>query len=402
MRIIGFIITVAAFSSLHVSAQGYGDMLREVASNNPEVASAINMLAGEAESLRSENNLPDPEIGFDYLWGSKGVGDKYGVSVSQSFDWPGLYRARANASKSNISAMAMLAQAKYLDKMMEVERLFIDIVGARKRMSLYDESMRLLDSLMVKYRKGAANGEFTRLDVNKIRLSRLSVSRSRAAVGVELDMLEQSLLAANGGKSCHHILEALTDYENVSLHSESEYLALVEQYDPQVRSGSLLDRYRSDMVRVAKMGYMPSFSIGYSHENESGEKFNGITVSMTLPFFSNRHKVKAARFAAQASLSDLSAVVFDKTAAMRADYVSAVSLKRELDDYDEVFGNDEYMTLLKKALDGGEMSLLDYIREMQYYLDEMSAMLSTEYELQLVLARLNRYSLLDDIPECEF
>ncbi|MCM1518290.1 MAG: TolC family protein [Pseudoflavonifractor sp.] len=399
MRTIGLMITVAGLSTMSISARDYGKLLQEVASNNIEVSSAVSMMASEAESLRSENNLPDPEIGFDYLWGRGDAGNKYAVSVSQSFDWPGLYRARGNAVRSDISAMTMLAQSRYLDKMMEVERLFIDIIGARKRLHLYDESMALLDSLMAKYRKGAANGEFTRLDVSKIRLAQLSVARQRDAIGVELDVLEQSLLAANGGKSCQHILQDLDSYDEVQLRPESEYMSLVERYDPQVASASLLDRSHSERLKVAKMSYLPSFSVGYSHENESGEIYNGVTLSVTLPFFSNRHKVKAARLALQSTQADISGLVIDKMAAMRADYALALSLSRKLNDYNEVFGNDNYPTLLQKSLDGGEMSLLDYIQEMRYYLDEMSAMLAIRYELQVVMARLNRYSLLEYIPQ---
>lgn len=398
MKIIPFMIVLAGAYAIPAYGQGYGRFLEEVASNNLELSSSADMMTAELATLKSENNLPDPEVGFDYMWGRHDVGNKYALSVTQSFDWPGLYHARAKAAKTTSMAMASLARAKCMDKMMEVEQLFIDIINTRKNLALYSESMRLLDSLMAKYSKGAANGEFTRLDVNKIRLSQLSVCRRKADIQTQLDGLVADLQAANGGKPCGHIVDGLSDYEHRALRPQDEYLAQVERYDPQVVSSVLTRQSQEQMVKVAKMGNLPSFSIGYAYENEPDEIHNGISVSMTLPIFSNRNKVKAAKYAARAAEADIAAMMVDRNTAMRADYEKARVLKTELDEYDEIFGNSDYLTLLKKSLDGGQMSLLDYIQEMQYYLDEMSTMLSTEYELQQVMARLNRYSLLDHIP----
>jgi len=46
---------------------------------------------------------------------------------------------------------------------------------------------------------------------------------------------------------------------------------------------------------------------------------------------------------------------------------------------------------LRKALDSGEISLLNYLLEMTYYYDVMNKVLETEKELGLTLAELSLY-----------
>ena len=47
--------------------------------------------------------------------------------------------------------------------------------------------------------------------------------------------------------------------------------------------------------------------------------------------------------------------------------------------------------LLKKSLDSGEISLIEYLMEFTVYYESMNQLLQMERELQLTLAELNRY-----------
>lgn len=389
------LILALALSATIANAQNdYNDLLLQVASNNLGLKSSIDKMNSELLQLRSENNLPDPEVDFDYKWGQKGAGNRFGGSISQSFDWPGVYRARGKAINNASIATTTLAVSNYVDKMLELKNLFIDIINTKKALALQTKNLNILDSLMSKYQDGARNGEFTRFDLSKIRLSRLTAARAYSSTKAQLEALESSLTSANGGKDCSAIMDKLKDYPQETLLAEQAYTSMVEQHDPLLKYNSYMLQSQSDMARASKLSRMPSFSLGYVYENEEGASFNGFSISMTLPFFSNKHKAKASEMLVKAYNSDMLAVKIDRETAMHADYAKACSLQKRLTEYKSVLDSGEYLDLLKKSLDGGEMSLLDYLREVNYYLDESAQMLSIEYELHQTLARLNRYELI--------
>ncbi|WP_289860307.1 TolC family protein, partial [uncultured Muribaculum sp.] len=87
-------ITTILTISLSAQAQNFDQLLNSVLSNNQAVASSRYANESELLNLKSENNLPDPEVEVEYQWGRHEVGDKFDINVSQGFDWPGVYRAR--------------------------------------------------------------------------------------------------------------------------------------------------------------------------------------------------------------------------------------------------------------------------------------------------------------------
>lgn len=56
-----------------------------------------------------EKILEAPEVEFSRVWNTESGGEnKWSLSVSQSFDWPGVYAARREATRSSRSAMHFL------------------------------------------------------------------------------------------------------------------------------------------------------------------------------------------------------------------------------------------------------------------------------------------------------
>ena len=94
-------ISIAAACSCHAAADNnsaFEAKVSEILSNNPTLASRRANAEAESLNLRADNNLSDPELEFEHQWGTPSVGgNKWSVSVSQSFDWPGVYHNRAKA-----------------------------------------------------------------------------------------------------------------------------------------------------------------------------------------------------------------------------------------------------------------------------------------------------------------
>lgn len=387
-RLLFIILCIIAIAK--VNAQSFDSLIRQIVENNPEYISTEASYESELLQMRSENNLSDPEIGFQHMWAPSGVKNKWNASISQSFDWPGVYRARGKAYQIASSAMAFLRQSRYIDKYLEIKLLCIDIINTQKNIELCDTSLCLFSNLLAHYTAGFQQGEFTRLDVNKIRVEQLALNRQRTELKTRLSVLENSLIALNGGKNCDEIMSTLSDYPTESLLSLTDYKELIMNHDPQLYYQSLMVESQHYQAKASRMSRYPSFSIGYAHANEEGHSFNGFTISVSLPFFSSRNKVKAAETLQRAYTANLDGVRVDRITSMTADHAIASSWLKELTNYRSIL-DDNYLSLLRKALDGGEMTLITYIQEVNFYRNAVADMLAVEYQYHQTLARLNRY-----------
>ena len=160
-------------TSLFSYAMTFNEIVHHVASNNPSLAVSIAQGDAEIISMKSENNLPDPEIGFEHKWGKEGT--KWGVGVSQGFEWPGIYSSRKKAIDNASLAIEWLNKANYLEKLVEIKLLLIDIINVRKQLTLVKQLDQQMDSLISKYEKGKSLGEVSILDINKLNIEKISL-----------------------------------------------------------------------------------------------------------------------------------------------------------------------------------------------------------------------------------
>ena len=92
-------------------ADSLDEMAKSIAENNGSYKSELAKAEADIMDEKVSNNLEDPEIAVSHAWGAEGIGNKFGVEISQSFDWPGVYRARSKATAENSRALQYLAEA---------------------------------------------------------------------------------------------------------------------------------------------------------------------------------------------------------------------------------------------------------------------------------------------------
>ncbi|MBR6640563.1 MAG: TolC family protein [Muribaculaceae bacterium] len=382
------------FLALTTVAQDYETLLKTIVANNPDIAAMEASIESEVLSIKSDNNLPDTDVDFEHQWGPKEVGNKWSVGISQGFEWPGIYSERRKAAQSATDAMAFLKRSNYLDKLLEVKLLFIDIVNTRKNIAIMDEVLNHMTQLKEKYHNGYHQGEVTILDVNKIDIEHISVSRRCNELRTQLTILENSLAALNGGKDCSAIIATLNDYPQDMILSEDDYVEMIKQNDPMLGYNSFMTKSQASTAKAAKLKNLPGFSLGYLHVNELGTHFNGFKIGLSLPLFSNRNKVAASKALLRSLENEETSVEVAKLSAMYSDRAKVLTLHKEMNEYRPMFEDSNNIALLKKALDGGEISLLTYLQEVNYFLKAQREYMDVVYQYHYSLARLNRYELL--------
>lgn len=373
-------------------ASDFDDVLNTVMSNNLSIKYAVADNAASLEELKAENTLEAPEFSYENLWGAKGIGDKRNFSISQSFDWPGVYAARSEAIRKSETAMQYLRESAVLDTRMEIRTTLIDIINVRQRIATTQKVCDALAKMSEYYKKAVAEGNETRLDYNKAVIEHINSVRELKSLKSEQSLLLASLKALNGGKDVDSLADKLGyRYPRVKLESLRPDRETLRMKDPAVAASRAAIDAQKSLVKVEKRSLLPGFSVSYLHEWEMGDNFNGFSVSITLPFLTQRRKAKAAQMRLDAQSFEQEMNLIKIASELEGEYQTAYDLRELLREYRGVMDDDSNFELLKKALDAGQINFLTYMQELNYFLTARRDFLEAHYRFHLALARLQRY-----------
>ena len=385
------IAAAALFAAISAIADDFDEAARGIAGANPQVAASRARYEARLEEGRAANVLAGPEADVDYKFAPSGVENRWGVSVGQSFDWPGAYAARRKANGYRAEAFAQLYRAEFVEKALEAKQLLIAIAESRKQLELLRAASMNMTRLAEAYETAFAQGETTVLEVSKIRLRRFEIENRLARAEVEDEQLLNNLRALNGGAGCPEVPELpLTAH----LRSLDEYRQELEDNDPGAAANRRLEAAALADVSAARRSALPSFKLAYVHDYEEGFHFNGFSVGISLPSWGPRASVKAARAEALAQIQDTGDYSLRVNTRLLNDYRLCSRLDSRVDAARRLFADDAYPAQLRKALDAGLITLFEYLSEYGSYLDAKSEYYTLCGELAQAWASLERFSLL--------
>ena len=146
-------------------------------------------------------------------------------------------------------------------------------------------------------------------------------------------------------------------------------------------------------VSLSKSSNLPTFSAGYMSEKVVGQQYQGLTFSISIPLWENKNRVKQAKAAVTAAELREADSKQQFYSQLRTLYNRANSLNIIADKYRHSLATVNNTELLKKALDAGEISLLDYIVEIGLYYTTVSQALEAERDYQKAFAELSSVEL---------
>lgn len=388
-----YIIPSVLISVATIAARGdaFDDAVSAIMANSSELVLERERDSAELLSLKSENRLADPELSFSHDWGMKHIGNKWSVGISQSFDWPGLYKSRSEESSRLKSAMALKQDATTVETRLKVRQALIEYIGTCKQLALDRELLKHFDTLLHAYTQTEARGEMNIIDVNKLKVEQASASRKVSEDIAALDEAVARLEQLNGGHHCHELLEKLSDYPETILLPEEHYKELAEQHNPTVSYLSAMTEVADIQYKTAGLERLPGFSVGYLYAYELGDRFNGISLGITLPFYSNKSKRNAAIINRHTYEIEAENTVRQSVTEISHDYKALQIIAEELESLRPIINDTNVMRLLDKARDGGEMNLLTYIQEVCYFASARADYISLEKEYHSRLAQLNKF-----------
>jgi outer membrane protein TolC len=248
-----------------------------------------------------------------------------------------------------------------------------------------EHAQRIVKSYQSKYDQGDAGI----LELNKARLNFLGIRKESEANSIEYQSQLSELASLNGGipiewtESTFPSREIPADFE--------QWYQKTETSNPMLSwlKKELEISRQQEKLQLA-LG-LPKFSTGYLSEKIVGEHFQGITLGMSVPLWENKNAVKQAKaqsIAVQDLERDRKLMFYNKLKMLHS---KAVGLQQSVADFRLALQTVDNGGFLGKALDAGEISLIDYILELSLYYESQTGLLTAERDLNRVVAELYQF-----------
>lgn len=357
MKKILYIACLLAGSASAQTAE-FDRVVNEVVDSLTNLTTISRGFQGEVMALETENQLPGPEVGFEYKWPQqRGVENRWGIELSQEFEWPGIYgaRRRAAAELRDLGATATELSRQWLRY--EVSDRLLQLIEARQRLELLREVGENLEEVCSQLTKMLDNGQTTVLDLRKAEFELLAVKEKIASAEADCNRLRAY---AGFGQFIPRGIESLTEFPDRGLEIPQETPDEIETAAEAVR-GNL-------EAQLARMKRMPSFSVGYVHDFEEGIHFNGLSVGVKLPDFGARKSAKAAEVEAETAQMKREEARAARNVEVAANIAEAHRLTALLAEYDKALAQSDYLRLLKKSFSAGQITLTQYLLDQNWYL----------------------------------
>lgn len=380
-----FFCLIIAMPSL-ADAQDFSSILKSIEANSARLESA--RIKDKAEKLDSKDiyTLEDPEVGFDYLFGAEDIGHRIGFEVSQGFDFPTVISQKRKMAKE----MQRVSELKYLSErqqlLLNARKLCIQVVYCNAIMDHLDEDLEETTAMSKAYETLFDKGEATAIDRNKAHQAFLFFKTEYDEFLAMRENLLNELKCLNGGNAVEisdtaFVFSPLSNdfdgwlAQNIGLHPEL-----------QLAEGELNAERQS--LKVAKGSRIPGFKIGYTGEFTREEKYQGPTIGLSLPLWGSGRKVKVAKLHVEAAEKSLEDTRLHLTTQLRGVYREALQLQDTYLRYRKHLTECDNSELLKKSLDSGQITLLQYLQERQFVHEMHEKILIAERDFALRKAEL--------------
>ena len=375
-----------AQDTLHT--QNIEEVLESVARNNPELKAIAKDVEAQSLQMKSENILEDPTIEYSSFY-SSGVTGQSGseLVVSQGFDFPTVYAARHKRNELSRAALDSGLDNERRRILLDAKTLCLDIIMYRQISSLLDMQSEIAGELLDLYEQRLETGDASSLEVNKIKMELMGVATAVAANNAALDAASGNLAAMNGG--CRIVFEA-EDFPLVEEIADPE--KAIEEYlaeDASIISASNAAEAAFKEISISRQGWIPKLEIGYRRNTAIRDAEHGFLVGCSIPLFSNHKKVAIAKARSVSAQSDLNYARLRAEADVRAILNEMEQTRSAVEAYDEPLMR-ETLVLLKQAVEGGEISLIDYFVEASAIYENLTACITLQNSWQKLAARLYR------------
>lgn len=365
----------------------WANEMQTIARNNTTLKAMHAQLQATLLANSADNALPDPEAEVAYLFGSpKGVEPRTNVAVTQSLDWGVLTGRRRKLSKAaNTAAMAEYRVA-FQKVMSEADAALVQMVYYNRLQTELETRCHEARNIMLMYEKKYTDGDINLIELNKVRLNTAVSEAELQRAKADRAAVAQTLQRLNGGAPIampDTVYPATTALPPLATLKEAmPHTAAMAQAEASLAQSTAA-------VKLAKVEGMPEFTVGFQGEYIKDNNYSGPSIGLSIPLWGNtRRKVKAARATQVASQLSLADARQQQLSTLDQLYMQATDLNattQQLKNHLAATTND---ALLRRSLEAGQLSVLNYLLEQSFYYSARTALLEAERDAQLAVSQV--------------
>ncbi len=389
-----YILGLMLLGSLTTRAQSSIDqVLRSIETNNKSLQANTKMTDAQKLEAQTGKFLANPSVEWEQMWGNRNnPGSEYTLTVKQSLDFPTTYSNKNKLANLKANTIGFQSAAYRQQLLLNAKQTCIEIIYLRKQKSLLDERLANAETMFALYKKRFESGDANQLELNKIQLELLNAQNQSRLNKAALTTAEEQLRNLNGGKP---ITFDATDYPaGEELINFDQLQAAFMDADPNLKSLTGNQEIANREVKLSRSLTLPKFDVGYKRNAASDHvASNGFMVGVSIPLFENKNTVKKAKAQAEFATASLEDNRLNLKTNLQQLYQQAEALQISRADYAKVLEQQRNIELLNKALNAGQLSVIDYFTELSTIYDSHQSYLDVEKEYHSILAQLYQYKL---------
>ena len=389
-----YILGLMLLGTLTTRAQSSIDqVLRNIETNNKSLQANTKMTDAQKLEAQTGKFLANPSVEWEQMWGNRNnPGSEYTLTVKQSLDFPTTYSNKNKLANLKANTIGFQSAAYRQQLLLNAKQTCIEIIYLRKQKSLLDERLANAETMFALYKKRFESGDANQLELNKIQLELLNAQNQSRLNKAALTAAEEQLRNLNGGKP---ITFDATDYPaGEELINFDQLQAAFMDADPNLKSLTGNQEIANREVKLSRSLTLPKFDVGYKRNAASDHvASNGFMVGVSIPLFENKNTVKKTKAQAEFATASLEDNRLNLKTNLQQLYQQAETLQISRADYAKVLEQQRNIELLNKALNAGQLSVIDYFTELSTIYDSHQSYLDVEKEYHSILAQLYQYKL---------
>ena len=389
-----YILGSILLGTLTTRAQSSIDqVLKSIETNNKSLQANTKMTDAQKLDAQTGKFLANPTFEWEQMWGNRNnPGSEYSFTAKQSLDFPTTYANKNKLAALKANTIGFQSAAYRQQLLLNAKQTCIEIIYLRKQKSLLDERLANAETMFALYKKRFESGDANQLELNKIQLELLNAQNQSRLNKAALTAAEEQLRNFNGGNP---ITFDATDYPaGEELINFDQLQAAFMEADPNLKSLTGDQEIANREVKLNRSLTLPKFDVGYKRTASSGNvASNGFVVGVSIPLFENKNTVKKAKAQAEFATASLADNQLNLKTNLRQLYQQAEALQISRADYAKVLEQQRNIELLNKALNAGQISVIDYFTELTTIYDSHQSYLDVEKEYHSILAQLYQYKL---------
>ncbi len=385
-------ISITLLSSYCYAQNRVDVVLGEIEKNNKSLQSNSKYWEARRAEFRTGLTPYDPQVEYDYMIGTpKEAGNQRDFSVTQRLDFPSTYKRKRELSNEQIVQTELQQLAYRQDILLEAKLLVLEAIYLNKQAAELARRLQQSTGLVADYQKKLDKGDVIILDVNKARLQLLNIQNEASLNANAIQLNRTKLAQLNGGLPVN---VSDTTYPVVPLIPDFEILdSTIEANDPLIKVYEQEKLIQQRQIAVQKALNLPKIETGYHSQGILGQNYKGLHAGITIPLWENKNRLRAAQANLDYATSNAETQRLEHRTENRQYYEQLDVRKKAMEEYYRLMSTLNNTALLEKALRLGQITVIQYVQDQNYYFSTYDKYLQLEMEYHKALARLFKFTL---------